>query len=137
MKATGIVRRIDDLGRIVIPRELRINFCIGEGTPMEFSTNGEYLCLSKYCPIEMSQESLFAKRLYEWCKIVYDPFGVDLYDLGHNLIYSSIKGDGDRRTIPINIDGSHIGYLNVPIEAPNEDEKVNKVAFILYNPYNL
>lgn len=137
MKATGMVRRVDDLGRIVLPRELRINFGIGEGTPMEFSTNGEYICLSRYCPTEMSQESQFAKKLYEWCKVVYDPFGVDLYDLDHNLIYGSIKDNVFCREIPISIDGDHIGYLNVPVEAPDEDEKVNKIAFILYNPYNL
>ena len=85
----------------------------------------------------MCQESQFAKKLYEWCKIVYDPFGVDLYDLDHNLIFGCIKGDLCRREIPISIDGDHIGYLNVPIEAPNEDDKVNKIALILYNPYNL
>ena len=137
MKATGIIRRVDDLGRIVIPRELRIKFGISDGTPMEFSTNGEYLCLSRYCPEDISQESQFAKKLYEWRKLLYDPFGVDLYDLEHTLVYGCIQGNPNRREIPISIDGDHIGYLNVPIEAPNEDGKVNKIAFILYNPYNL
>lgn len=137
MKATGIVRRVDDLGRIVIPRELRIKFGIEDGTPMEFSINGVYLCLKRYTPEDISQESQFAKKLYEWCKLVYDPLGVDLYDLDHNLIFGSIKGDPNRRQIPISIDGDHIGYLNVPIEAPNEDDKINKIAAILYNPYNL
>ena len=137
MKATGIIRRVDDLGRIVIPRELRIKFGISDGTPMEFSTNGEYLCLSVYCPETISQENQFAKKLYEWCKLLYDPFGVDLYDLDHTLVYGCIQGNPNRREIPISIDGDHIGYLNVPVEAPNEDEKVNKIAFILYNPYNL
>lgn len=137
MNTTGMVRRVDDLGRIVIPRELRIKFGISENTRMEFSTNGEYLCLKRYCPETMSQESQFAKKLYEWCKVIYDPFGVDLYDLDHSLIYGSIKGDLYRREIPISIDGDHIGYLNVPVEAPNEDVKINKIAEILYNPYNL
>ena len=39
MKATGIVRRIDDLGRVVIPKEIRRNFRIREGDPLEIYTN--------------------------------------------------------------------------------------------------
>ena len=35
MKATGIVRRMDDLGRVVIPKEIRRTMKIGEGTPLE------------------------------------------------------------------------------------------------------
>ena len=38
MKATGIVRRIDDLGRVVIPKEVRINMGIKEGDPLEIYT---------------------------------------------------------------------------------------------------
>ena len=137
MKETGIIRRVDDLGRIVIPRELRIKFGIDVGTPMEFSINGEYLCLSRYYPEDISKKSQFAKKLYECCKLLYDPFGVDLYDLDFTLVYGCIPGNPNCREIPISIDGDHIGYLNVPVEAPNEDKKVNRIASILYNSYNL
>ena len=41
MKATGIVRRIDDLGRVVIPKEIRRTMRIREGDPREIFTNGE------------------------------------------------------------------------------------------------
>lgn len=41
MKATGIVRRIDDLGRIVIPKEMRRMLQIGEGDPMEIFVDSE------------------------------------------------------------------------------------------------
>ena len=41
MKATGIVRRIDDLGRIVIPKEIRRSFRIKEGDPLEIYTDAE------------------------------------------------------------------------------------------------
>ena len=41
MKATGIVRRIDDLGRIVIPKEIRRSFRIKEGDPLEIFTNAD------------------------------------------------------------------------------------------------
>lgn len=52
MKATGIVRRIDDLGRIVIPKEIRRMLRVREGDPMEIfvNNNGEVI-LKKYSPV--------------------------------------------------------------------------------------
>ncbi|WP_321994804.1 AbrB/MazE/SpoVT family DNA-binding domain-containing protein [Clostridium butyricum] len=50
MKATGIVRRVDDLGRIVIPKELRRVLNIEEGNPLEIYTEGEQVILKKYEP---------------------------------------------------------------------------------------
>lgn len=52
MKATGIVRRIDDLGRVVIPKEIRKTLRIREGDPLEIFTDkdGEVI-LKKYSPI--------------------------------------------------------------------------------------
>ena len=41
MKATGIVRRIDELGRVVIPKEIRRTQRIRRGDPLEISTTGE------------------------------------------------------------------------------------------------
>lgn len=136
MKHTGVVRRIDDLGRIVIPKEIRRNFNIKEGDPLEISTDGKYICFSKYMSTDMSQDSEFAKDLYKICSILYGPFDVDLYDLDHRLIYGSIKDVAYLREIPISVNGDHIGYLNVPVEATNEDNKVNKIAAMLYNSYN-
>ena len=57
MKATGIVRRIDDLGRVVIPKEIRRTMRIREGDPLEIYTNrdGEVI-FKKYSPIgELSE----------------------------------------------------------------------------------
>ena len=52
MKATGIVRRIDDLGRVVVPKEIRRTLRIREGDPMEIFTNHEgEIILKKYSPI--------------------------------------------------------------------------------------
>ncbi len=52
MKATGIVRRIDDLGRVVIPKEIRRTMRIREGDPLEIYTdrNGEVI-FKKYSPM--------------------------------------------------------------------------------------
>jgi AbrB family transcriptional regulator (stage V sporulation protein T) len=54
MNATGLIRRIDDLGRIVIPKEIRRILRVREGDPMEIfiSSNGEVL-LKKYSPISL------------------------------------------------------------------------------------
>lgn len=52
MKATGIVRRIDDLGRVVVPKEIRRTMRIREGEPMEIFTGREgEIVLKKYSPI--------------------------------------------------------------------------------------
>ena len=52
MKATGIVRRIDDLGRVVVPKEIRRTLRIREGEPMEIFTGREgEIVLKKYSPI--------------------------------------------------------------------------------------
>jgi len=61
MKATGIVRRIDDLGRVVVPKEIRRTLRIREGDPLEIYTDREgEIILKKYSPIgELGQ---FAKQ---------------------------------------------------------------------------
>ncbi len=52
MKATGIVRRIDDLGRIVIPKEIRRTMKIKEGSPIEIFTDiDNTIALKKYSPV--------------------------------------------------------------------------------------
>ena len=52
MKATGIVRRIDDLGRVVIPKEIRRTMRIREGDPLEIFTSGDgEVIFKKYSPM--------------------------------------------------------------------------------------
>lgn len=48
MKATGMIRRVDDLGRIVIPKDLRRTLGIIDGTPMEIFVDGSQVILKKY-----------------------------------------------------------------------------------------
>lgn len=71
MKATGIVRRIDDLGRVVIPKEIRRTLRIREGDPLEIfvDRDGEVI-LKKYSPI--SELGDFAK---EYADALYDSLG--------------------------------------------------------------
>jgi AbrB family transcriptional regulator, stage V sporulation protein T len=95
MKATGIVRRIDDLGRVVIPKEIRRTLRIREGDPLEIfvDRDGEVI-LKKYSPI--SELSDFAKE-----------YGEALYDsLGHPVLIC------DRDVFIAVAGGSKKEYLN-------------------------
>lgn len=48
MKITGIIRRVDDLGRVVIPKEIRRNIGIHEGDPLEIFLHEDCVCFKKY-----------------------------------------------------------------------------------------
>jgi len=50
LKSTGVVRKTDELGRVVIPIELRRNMDIRYKDPLEIYTSGEYIILQKYQP---------------------------------------------------------------------------------------
>ena len=71
MKATGIVRRIDDLGRVVIPKEIRRTLRIREGDPLEIYTekDGEVI-FKKYSP--MGELSSYAAEI---CESLYKSTG--------------------------------------------------------------
>lgn len=57
-KHTGIVRRIDDIGRIVIPKEVRRRFRINDGDPIEIGEDGDFIALRKYSVVELGGETI-------------------------------------------------------------------------------
>ncbi len=73
MKSTGIVRKIDQLGRIVLPKELRNIFDIQEGTPMEVYTDEDTIVLKKHqtkctlCGNEENLEDYIGTKICEAC----------------------------------------------------------------------
>ena len=72
MKATGIVRRIDDLGRVVIPKEIRRTMRIREGDPLEIYTDHEgEVIFKKYSPIGelVSFAAQYAETLHKTCSM--------------------------------------------------------------------
>ncbi len=72
MKATGIVRRIDDLGRVVIPKEIRRTMRIREGDPLEIYTDREgEVIFKKYSPIgELAAfAGEYAETLHKTCAL--------------------------------------------------------------------
>ncbi|MGL4522729.1 MAG: stage V sporulation protein T [Bacilli bacterium] len=82
MKATGIVRRIDDLGRVVIPKEIRRTLRIREGDPLEIFVDREgEVVLKKYSPIHELGD--FAK---EYCDALYDSLGKPVFITDRDMI---------------------------------------------------
>ena len=63
MKATGIIRRIDDLGRIVIPKEIRRNLGIHEGDPLEIFLHEDCVCFKKCITNKLEKVSDAFKEL--------------------------------------------------------------------------
>lgn len=63
MKTTGVVRRIDDLGRIVIPKEIRRNLKIRDGDELEFFLENEKICLKKFS--KMADLSVIVNKILE------------------------------------------------------------------------
>ena len=100
MKATGIVRRIDDLGRVVIPKEIRRTMRIREGDPLEIytDTQGEVI-FKKYSPIgEMTDSAAgFAEVLSKDCA-----FGIAICDRDRVIAAAGVskRETVDRRNTP-------------------------------------
>ncbi|GAK09985.1 MULTISPECIES: stage V sporulation protein T [Geomicrobium] len=122
MKATGIVRRIDDLGRVVIPKEIRRTLRIREGDPLEIfvDRDGEVI-LKKYSPI--SELGDFAK---EYAEALYD-------SLGHPILVA------DRDSYIAVSGGSKKDYANKSIGEIVEDAintRTTKAEF-QHGEYNL
>jgi AbrB family transcriptional regulator (stage V sporulation protein T) len=105
MKATGVVRRIDELGRIVIPKEIRRTLKIKEGTPLEIYSgdNGELL-LKKYSPVAELGE--LAKEV---CESIYKSTSLNVIITNMESVVAS-SGQGKNLYINKPID-SHIEKL--------------------------
>lgn len=135
MKATGIVRRIDDLGRIVIPKEIRRSFRIREGDPLEIFTDAEgEVIFKKYSPI--GELSNFASQ---YAEVLHKSGGlpIAIMDNDHVIAASGIsKREILERRITKNVEelmenrAIHIRTNEVP--AINAIEGFNRKANVIY-----
>ena len=67
MKSTGIVRRIDNLGRVVIPKEIRKELNLATGDPLEIFMEGSAICFQKYCNTDAEElEELRRQIVYHY-----------------------------------------------------------------------
>ena len=116
MKATGIVRRIDDLGRVVIPKEIRRSMRIKEGDPLEiFTTTDGCVCFKKYMPMGQEDWSRIGSVLQN--SILQDE-KFALYDRDLELKFrTSSLFEVDGSTVDsaflatVRYDGDIVGYL--------------------------
>lgn len=137
MKATGIVRRIDDLGRVVIPKEIRRTMRIREGDPLEIFTDREgEVIFKKYSPIgELSAfAAQYAETLHKTCDLavlicdrdsVIASAGVSKKEYGEKRISAELERICEERSMysrmssqeKINAiqDGSHYVKCAMPI----------------------
>ena len=117
MKATGIIRRMDDLGRVVIPKELRRSMKIKEGAPLEIYTHNGAVCFKPYLPIgERDWEK--AKNIIE----VLIPYGFTLLDY-YGGEQATVKRDAEVFNLnhEIRVGDDVVGYLVLDKnEYPNE-----------------
>ena len=117
MKATGIVRRIDDLGRVVIPKEIRRTLRIREGDPLEIFVDREgEVILKKYSPI--GELGDFAK---EYADSLYDA-------IGHIACIS------DRDSIIAVAGAPKKEFMNKPIGPAVEKVMENRTTVLVNNP---
>lgn len=85
-KTIGIVRRVDDLGRVVIPRELRKMLDIREGDPLNIQITDKEIIISKYQPTKLLEAAKNAVEV-----LANSGIGVTAYD----VYEKKIAGEGD------------------------------------------
>lgn len=117
MKATGIVRRIDDLGRVVIPKEIRRTLRIREGDPLEIYVDREgEVILKKYSPV--GELGDFAK---EYADSLYEAIG-------------QIVLIADRDNVVAVAGAAKKEFLNKPIGQIIEKVMDDRKAVLINNP---
>lgn len=133
MKATGIIRRIDDLGRVVIPKEVRRTLHIREGDPLELyvTENGKGVCFQKYMVTEEPNIKNILSALYMSAAAEFGRDAVAIYNENDELLFvnrrnnpsfpkcletSAHKFDG-YYVVPVLDQSQPIAYLVVPEDA--------------------
>ena len=154
MKATGIVRRIDDLGRVVIPKEIRRTMRIREGDPLEIFTDrdGEVI-FKKYSPIgELTAfAAQYAETLHKTCDLsviicdrdsVVASAGVSKKEYGDKPLSEELEAiaegrgfyafrQGEEKISPLRDGGSH--YVSCAMPIISEGDIVGLVAALAPN----
>jgi len=127
MKATGIVRRIDDLGRVVIPKEIRRTLRIREGDPLEIYTDREgEVILKKYSPINDLGE--FAR---EYVETLYETLGTPAFVTDRDEVIA-VAGIGKKEYINRRITSFAEGFME---ERSTKIEKMDTSIEIVPGQY--
>lgn len=133
MRATGIVRRVDDLGRVVIPRDLRRSLKIREGDPLEiFTTPDGGVVFQKYHAYDESEwgklKSMLRKIMPNTAFAILDGYGENKAftnrEIGNMDLDKLERSTTQYVTHPIHSNGDTVAYLVVG-NAGYETDKVN------------
>ena len=124
MKATGIIRRIDDLGRIVIPKEIRRTMGIREGDPLEIYTDRDgCVIFKKYLPDNLHEEARAIENALLRVGIhanTYDRDGFSATENGHNVKIS----EDDPSTFAVRTtDGDTVMYV-ITKSNPTDEQRM-------------
>ena len=117
MKATGIVRRLDDLGRLVIPKEIRKQYLLKEGDSIEIFIDNDRIVLEKYNTLSTKEEDIL-----KICETLQEIYKTKVYFVHHSILN---ENKGNQRFI----DKCNV-YRVTPFK--NEvilDEEVNGVIY--------
>lgn len=128
MIATGIVRRIDDLGRVCIPKEIRKRVKIKEGDPLElYVTREGEVIFKKYQPVE-EPDWIKAKAIIS---AMYPDLQFGLYnDWGEKqtatkaTLPPSVDTDEDYNCVILNNEGDEIGYIYFENDAVEPEQRL-------------
>ena len=124
MKATGIIRRVDDLGRIVIPKPIRTAMKIEAGTPLEiFLTADGGVCFKKY---HLVDDGVWTHALSVLECVLKCEFAV----LDETCTVRACTSPAYAKDVviiqtPIVVDGNLVGYLSTPNDCENLPTAIN------------
>ncbi len=120
MKSTGVVRRIDELGRIVIPKEIRRNLKIRDGENMEIFVDKDLIILKKYS--KMDNAIAYSNKIIDVVNRITD-FNLLITDRNH-VIASSLNKDINGKTIANEL----IEILDARKTVKSEDKETIKIT---------
>ncbi len=140
MKATGIVRRIDELGRIVIPKEIRRTLRIREGDPLEIFTNHEGgVILKKYSPIgelgELAKEYVEAVANVAKCTVcvadrdqIVAAAGPDKKEYAGKDIHRELKKCMDDRSNVLAVEKEHARCKVLEVGETEQNQSIGTIV---------
>ncbi len=127
MKSTGVVRRIDDLGRIVIPKEIRRSLRIHDGESMEIFVDNELIALKKYSSLDelISMSGLLVEAINN--EIKKDVF---ITDMDKVIAYS---GKEKKKYISNTISSDLVQIINERMNIKCNNKNIELIDGLKYN----
>ena len=131
MKATGIVRRMDDLGRVVIPKEIRKTMKLQEGDPLELFLDKGGIVFKRYSPID---EEMWDTALAAACALCGEQ--VVLLDRDYERMCGSLEDYKDWTCIEIQEAFGHKALAYISVNKPLESIEVQHAVSVVKTLFN-